>query len=212
MGEWEQERGYWERNAARYDRAMRLLDGPLPHATAWTAAAVEGSGRVLEVAAGTGLFSVEIAPRVGELVATDYAEAMVRRVRAKVEEAGLENVRCEVADLTALPYAPGSFDAVVAANVLHLVPDAGEALRSLRGVLRPGGKLVVPTFCHGESWRTRLLSRLFGLTGFPGHRRLSTASLRGLVEAEGFRVVRAESIPGLFPIGYVEARKEDEKE
>lgn len=204
-GGWKVDRDYWERHAGSYDRAVRLLSGPLPRAAALTAEAVAGGDRVLEVAAGTGLFTAEIAPRVGELVATDYAAAMVAKLRERVEEARLANVRCQQADLTALPFEPESFDAVVAANVLHLVPDLEAALRSLRSMLRPGGKLIAPTFCHDQGLRARALSRLFALTGFPGHRRFSTASLGAAIEEAGLRVVRSETIPGLFPIGYVEA-------
>lgn len=204
----ENDKRYWERNAPRYDKAMRLLGGPLPLAEEWSAAAVDGLGDVLEVASGTGLFTVVIAPRVGRLVATDYAEAMVAQTRARVEAAGLANVRCETADLGALPYEEGAFDAVLAANVLHLVPDLGAALASLRRVLRPGGKLVAPTFCHEQTVPSRLFSRLMGpLARFPGQRRFSLDSLSRAIEGAGFRVVKAQVSPGLLPIGFVEAEK-----
>lgn len=204
----ENDRRYWEKNAARYDKAMRLLGGPLPVAEERSAAAVDGLGDVLEVASGTGLFTVALAPRVERLVATDFAEAMVERTRARVEAAGLRNVRCETADLEALPYEAGAFDAVVAANVLHLVPDLDAALRSLGRVLRPGGKLVAPTFCHEQTFRSRLFSRAFGpIARFPGQRRFSVTSLAQAIEAAGFRVVKAAAIPGLLPIGFVEAER-----
>lgn len=58
---------------------MLVLVGPLPQATALVAETVAGSARVLEIASGTGLVSQAIAPGVGELLATDYAWAMVER-------------------------------------------------------------------------------------------------------------------------------------
>lgn len=202
------EKQYWEQNAPRYDKAMKLLGGPLPMAKEWSAAAVEGLGAVLEVASGTGLFTVALAPKVGQLVATDYAGAMVEQTKKRVEAAGLANVRCEVADIASLPYEDGAFDAVVAANVLHLVPDLGKTLGSLGRILRPGGKLVAPTFCHEETFLSRLTSRVLGpIARFPGQRRFSVKSLAQAIEEAGFRVVKAEAIPGLLPIGYVEAEK-----
>ena len=58
-------RRFWENNAARYDRSMGLLGGPLPRTVELVAAAVSGATRVLEVASGTGLVSAAIAPVVG---------------------------------------------------------------------------------------------------------------------------------------------------
>jgi hypothetical protein len=45
------------------------------------------------------------------------------------------------------------------------------------------------------------------LTGFPGQRRFTSTTLRAAIERAGFRVQRAETIPGPFPIGYIEAAR-----
>ena len=121
-----------------------------------------------------------------------------------IRDAGLKNVTCEQADIYSLPYQAGEFDAVVAANVLHLVPDLSAAIEALRKVMKPGGSLVVPTFCHDETRLSWLVSRILAVSGFPGHRRFTTKSLRSSLEANGLKVVRAELIPGLIPIGFVE--------
>jgi phosphatidylethanolamine/phosphatidyl-N-methylethanolamine N-methyltransferase len=170
-----------------------------------TCDALRGRERVLEVAAGTGLVTRAIAGVAGEVTATDYASAMVDLLIRRVNELGLRNVHCEQADIYALRFKPASFDAVVAANVLHLVPDLDGALAALRRVLKPGGKLVTPTFCHDETWLSAILSRGASLTGFPSHRRFTTRSLRAALEASGATVDRAETLGGIVPIGYVEA-------
>ena len=196
-------RRFWESNAARYDRSMGLLGGPLPRTVELVAAAVSGATRVLEVASGTGLVSAAIAPVVGELLATDYAAAMVEKTRARVGQ--LPNVRCEVRDLYALGEVDGSFDAVVAANVLHLLPDLAGGLGAMRRVLRPGGRLVVPTYCHAQDARARLVSAVLALVSFPGQRRFDLDGLTAAVEAAGFAVDTRELVPGLLPIGFVAA-------
>lgn len=203
----DQGRPYWERHAKRYDRSTRFLSRPVPRMLELAVDAARGKARVLEVAAGTGLVTTAIGPDVGELIATDYAGAMVKQLEARVRDAGLANVRCEQADIYGLRFDDASFDAVFAANVLHLVPDLEGALASIRRVLRPGGVLVAPTYLHKETFLAAVLSRLFALTGFPGHRRLTSATLRGAIEAAGFTVVQAETIPGPFPIGYVAATR-----
>ncbi len=196
-------RAYWDRNARLYDPSMRLLGRPLPRTLALVAEEVRGLGRVLEVAAGTGLVTVAIARAAREVVATDYSASMVRELERRVAREGLRNVACAERDLRALGYARASFDAVVAANVLHLVPDLAEALAALRAVLREGGRIVVPTFVHAETMLSRAASRVGQAIGFPGRRRLTTATLREAVERAGFRVHRVETVPGIIPIGFV---------
>lgn len=196
-------RAYWERHAKRYDRATRFLSRPIPRMLELTVDALRGRDRVLEVAAGTGLLTNASAPVVRSVIATDYAPAMIEQLRSSTSKHS--NVTCEQADIYDLRFEADAFDAVVAANVLHLVPDLDAALASLRRVLRPGGTLVAPTYLHGETFVARTLSRLFKLTGFPGRRRFTSDSLRRAVEAAGFRIERFERIPGPFPIGFVMA-------
>lgn len=196
-------RKFWEWTATFYDHALTVFGKPYRRTFELTRRDVSGADNVLEVGAGTGLLSREIAPEVDHLVATDYAVAMVDELREHVEEEGLSNVDCARADLYDLDYPDDTFEVVVAGNVLHLVPDLTEALASLRRVLRPGGTLVTPTFCHDETWLSSTASRLFALMGEPMHRRFTTASLREAHEAAGLEVNHSETAPGLIPIGYV---------
>ena len=198
-------RVYWERHARRYDRATRFLARPVPRMLELVTDTVRGRERVLEVAAGTGLVTTAISPVVNEVVSTDYAAAMVEQLEQRVREERLANVTCEQADVYALRFADASFDAVCAANVLHLVPDLDGALASLRRVLKPGGVLIAPTYLHRETRLASLLSRLFALTGFPGNRRFTARTLREAIATAGFHVLREEIIPGPFPVGFIAA-------
>jgi ubiquinone/menaquinone biosynthesis C-methylase UbiE len=182
---------------------MVLLGRPLPRVIALTQEEVRGAGRVLEVAAGTGLVTTALARVADHVVATDYSRAMVEVLRAKLAREGLNNVECVERDLYDLGFDRASFDAVVCANVLHLLPDLDRALASLREVLRSGGRLVAPTFVHDETLLSRAASRLLAVTGFPGQRRFTTASLGASLERAGFEVDHLETVPGFIPIGFV---------
>jgi phosphatidylethanolamine/phosphatidyl-N-methylethanolamine N-methyltransferase len=203
----ERDRHYWERHARTYDASLRVLARPLPRMLELTVAAVQGAQHVLEVAAGTGLVTTAIAASVGRVTATDYSASMVDVLRERAEAQGFSNVTCERADIYALRYEPESFDVVVAANVLHLVPDLPAAIAALLRMVRPNGKLVLPTFCHDETVLSAFVSRVLALTGFPGHRRFTGSSLRSALEAHGVRVQRHEVIRGLIPVCYVEGTR-----
>lgn len=200
----ERDRQYWSRHARTYDRSMVLLGRPIPRMVELAGESVRGAGLVLEVGAGTGLVTPALARVAKEVIATDYAPAMIDALDARIRKERLANVRCEQADLYALRFEPASFDAVVATNVLHLVPDLPGAIAALRRVLTAGGRLVVPTYCHDEKPLSWAMSRLLSLTRFPGHRLFTARSLRESLESLGLVVHRTETIPGIIPIGFVE--------
>ena len=197
---------FWERTAARYDLSMRILGGPLGSMLPLVAEEVAGLEQVLEVAAGTGLVTRAVAPVVSELLATDYAEAMVAQLKQRVAELGLENVQTRTLDVYALD-ATERFDGVVAANVLHLVPDLDEAVAAMARVLRPGGRLVVPTYCHAQTFSARMTSAVMSLGGFPGRRRFTLDSLQEALVRGGLEVRRSTLLPGLLPIGFVSGQR-----
>lgn len=199
-------RSYWDRDAKHYDRSMLLLGGPMPRMVEWAAEAVRDFECVLEVAGGTGLVTTALARAAREVIATDYSSVMVDTLRQRIRHAGMANVWCEQADIYALPYAPASFDAVVAANVLHLLPDVPRALEAFRVVLKPGGLVIVPTYCHDETPVSRVVSGLLAVTGFPGRRRYRLSSLRAALEDRGILVRDGRLISGLIPIGCVSAQ------
>ena len=201
------DRDYWERHARNYDASLRwVLGRPLPGMLELVREAVHGMGRVLEVAAGTGIVTSAISQACDSVVATDYASAMVESLGRRVQDARLDNVTCEQADIYALPYQAGEFDAVVAANVLHLVPDLPGAIQALGKVTKAGGLLVAPTFCHDQTRVSWLVSRVLAVSGFPEYRRFTLRSLEDALRENGLSVTRSELLKGLIPIGHVEAQ------
>ncbi|HKV74372.1 MAG TPA: methyltransferase domain-containing protein [Gemmatimonadales bacterium] len=102
------------------------------------------SGRVLELACGTGIVTRllrKVLPRTVDILATDFNDPMLAYARAQVGPApGLE---WRQADAGALPFPDAAFDAVIMQFGLMFVPDKVQALREARRVLKPGGQLLV---------------------------------------------------------------------
>ncbi len=197
---------YWARHARRYDRATLALNRNFERMAREVAARVEGL-EVLELAAGTGLVTRELARTAKRVVATDLSEAMLAVLRGRLNAQGAANVEVRPADATALDFPDARFDAVVMANLLHLLPEPDLALREVHRVLRPGGLLLAPTFCHGETLAARTVSRLLGLSGFPIRRRFRAAELAELVGASGLDAALGATLPGWLPLGLAEGRK-----
>lgn len=131
--------------AASYEAfQVRYLFGP------WSLDLIERAGpqqgeRVLDLACGTGAVAREVLKRIspgGTLVGADINPDMLR-VASEVIEAREPLVRWQQASAESLPLPDASFDVALCQQGLQFFPDKHGALRELRRVLRPGGRLAL---------------------------------------------------------------------
>jgi demethylmenaquinone methyltransferase/2-methoxy-6-polyprenyl-1,4-benzoquinol methylase len=130
----------FDRIAPVYDAMNRVMTAGLDvrwrRLTAETA--VRPGDRVLDAACGTGDLAIaDLKAGASKVTGLDFSEQMLARARRK---APLEWVQ---GDLLALPFADGTFDAATVGFGVRNVADLELALRELRRVLRPGGRLAI---------------------------------------------------------------------
>jgi demethylmenaquinone methyltransferase / 2-methoxy-6-polyprenyl-1,4-benzoquinol methylase len=204
-------RRMFDRIAPVYDAMNRVMTAGLDRR--WRKATVRETvrpdDRVLDACCGTGDLAVAArAAGAGEIVGVDFSERMLERARRKAPE--LEWIR---ADVLALPLEDGSFDSAVVGFGVRNVEDLEAAIRELRRVLRPGGRLGIleittprgPLKVFYRVWFDRivpLLGRLLpggdaytylpaSVRRFPG-----PEDLADLLSANGFGAVRFRRFGG----------------
>ncbi|MBI5245210.1 MAG: DUF2062 domain-containing protein [Elusimicrobia bacterium] len=116
-----------------------------------------GADRVLELGAGTGIFTLPIARRCREIVAVDISRNMLRILQQKSAAAGLSNIKTVAGDLEDIEL-EGTFPVVCAFSCFEYVFDLPALLRRLAGHVEPGGTLYFIT-------ARRSLIRLFARIG-----------------------------------------------
>lgn len=173
-------------------------------------AAVRDGESLLEVAVGTGAQLVELARRnpSGRTVGVEPAPGMLKQARRRLAGSGLERVELLEGSALELPLADDSFDLLVNAYMLDLLPrdDIPRALAEFRRVLRAGGRLVLSNMTKGERSHHRVWDALYS-RGID-----LTANCRGVLAAPvlgelGFEGVRREYLAQLgFPTEVVSAR------
>jgi SAM-dependent methyltransferase len=99
--------------------------------------------RALEIGAGTGYFSLNLAQAgvIGQATCSDISEGMLRTLRSNADALGID-VETVAGDAERLPFGDGAFDLVLGHAVLHHIPDLPQAFAEFTRVLRPGGTLV----------------------------------------------------------------------
>ncbi len=138
---------FWDRSADQIAEPAGPERAHLREVLRRTRAALPPHARVLELGCGTGGVACALAPDVRHILATDASSPVLGRAQARVAAAGVRNVtvrRLAVEDLRRLPV---RFDAVLALNLLHFVPDLPARLRDIRERLGPGGLFVMTAYC-----------------------------------------------------------------
>jgi len=141
---------WWRKNPSACPYGQRFwVEAPHPIITRERLRTVLGpqpGERLLEVGVGTGYYSCELAEWVapeGKLELFDLQQEFLDHVMRAAAGRGLSNLVPTRGDATDLPYEDGSVDAVILTAVLGEIPDPDAALREIRRVLKPGGRLVV---------------------------------------------------------------------
>ena len=141
----------WDEAAAGWDRHSPMLRTWLHGVTQQMldACEIRPGARVLDVAAGAGEQTLDIAARVGMagvVVASDISPRILALAREKFQHAGFMHVTTQVADAEALPLAGAAFDAAVCRLGLMFCTRPQAALAGLHAALRSGGRLGVIVF------------------------------------------------------------------
>lgn len=134
--------------AENYERyRVPAMFGPLADELVVSAGLRTGD-RVLDVACGTGIVARRATRQLGgqgRVVGLDINPGMLAVARSAAAAEGLE-IEWREGDALALPFAEGSFDAVFCQQALQFFPDRAAALREMRRVLAPDGRLALSVF------------------------------------------------------------------
>lgn len=157
---------------------------------------MDPSRRLLDVGCGPGSLSIRLSSHCHEVWGVDVTPEMIRIAEQKV---GCEptNVYFQQADACELPFDSHSFDTVMSVNALQTMAQPESALQEMNRVLKPGGELLLITYCYGDSSRLESNSLLNWAVKFQGQAQwhyFQFTQLASLLADKGFEVVEAEKI------------------
>ena len=190
------ERAFWNRYDTEWYESRYAAQGPDPVAARrgdtvlrWLAGLHLHNPRIIEVGCASGWLSDPLS-RMGTLTATDIADEVVQRAKARYPHIDFQG-----GDFLTMPLASGGFDVAVAVDLLSCISDPEGAVRRFAEVVKPGGWLLAVTpnrvvFERREDLDPR------GLV--PYRRWLTRGELRRLL-APAFTIRRITSV---VPVGH----------
>ena len=189
---------FWDTISPLYDIFENIYNGKVYIGTGKKVAQlIEPSDEVLECACGTGAISIYIAQKCRKLIATDFASGMLRRAAKKCRK--YPNVVFRKADIMNIKCKDARFDKVVAGNVIHLLPEPEKALHELERVVKPGGKIIIPTYINMTKGSGTVAVKFITLLGADFKRQFNLNSYKKFFEENGYTEVEYYVIDGRMP-------------
>lgn len=187
----ERSRAAWDARAERWHARAEVnalaADRDAELQRIWDALRLSRDARVLDAGCGSGQWAIAFAERGARVTGIDLSPKMIRLARDQASARGLD-IEWRTGDVTRLADPLAVFDAIHARVLLQFVPDVPAALRELRRVLRPGGRLLasVPG-ALSPIYRASWMRHLPG--GDPGNNYLLPWELENLMVEHGWRVI-----------------------
>lgn len=198
------EKNFWDRNAKIYDKFMKKDASAYEQMYSLIRPAVKNKD-VLELATGTGLIAKNISGSARTIEATDASEEMINIAKT---DNNSSKIHFSVQNMFSLPYADKSFDVVIVANALHIIPTPEKALKEIKRVLKDDGILIAPTFTHSDNnIKGKIKAFFMKLAGFPLYTKWSNAEYQNFLTANGFIPYKKEILKASFPLSYTECKR-----
>ncbi|MFE4573736.1 class I SAM-dependent methyltransferase [Paenibacillus chitinolyticus] len=199
---------FWDKTASQYDQIEMKDEQTYLQILQRTKTHLKLSDIVLDYGCGTGLIANEIAEYLKGIQAMDISSNMIAIAEKKAQERNIANINYAHATIFDERYKKGSFDAILAFHVLHLLEDGHIVLRRMNELLKPGGLLISATPCVGEKIFLSSLLFFAGRVGLaPKIRSFKIRNLVVTIEEGNFSIVESECLKKSSQEYFIVARK-----
>jgi ubiquinone/menaquinone biosynthesis C-methylase UbiE len=200
---------FWNKISKSYDISVYAKYKPVYDETiALARKYLDKDDSVLDFACGTGAVTLELSGSVKQILAIDISDQMIAMAKKKAIERHFENVEFLNNSIFDPGLQPGSFDVIVAFNILQFIKEENALLERITQLLSGKGIFIQATDCHNEYWSVmalvmKLLSRL---RYFPYIRSWTIKELEKSLEINHFEILETKLLYEK-PVNYFIAAK-----
>lgn len=192
---------FWDRRAENYERKLndhylQVIERIKIH--------LSSDDVVLDYGCATGLVSHKLAAEVREIHGMDISMNMVKIASSIANIMGIRNAYFSQGTIFDDRLQSGSYDVILAINVLHLLEDPQSALSRMNELLKPGGLLISMTHClpEGKSYLNTVQSLIRKLGLVPHVRMPKITALQNLITRGDFHIMETYNFSDSPPFAY----------
>jgi 2-polyprenyl-3-methyl-5-hydroxy-6-metoxy-1,4-benzoquinol methylase len=200
---------FWDRIAKQWDADGNKLDETSIKVIEKTKKLLNHADTVLEYGCGTGTISNELAGSVREIRGIDISSKMIEVAKRTADERNIGNIHYEKSTIFNEIFKPGSFNAITAYSILHLLEEPQNVMKRVNELLQPGGVFISLTPCLGERWTFfgLILSILRKTRLVPYVNMLTISALEDLIVGGKFQIVETEILEPAPESYFIVAKK-----
>jgi 2-polyprenyl-3-methyl-5-hydroxy-6-metoxy-1,4-benzoquinol methylase len=199
---------FWDKSAYKFDQAGKKDELTYIKIIDRTKKYLKTSDTVLDFGCGTGLISNEIAGNVKLIHAIDISSKMIEIAKNKADNRKIQNIDYTYSTIFDERYKSGSFDVILAFNILHLLEDNQKTIQRINDLLKPGGLIISVIPCIGEKIFLNIsLSFLSKIGLVPDIKSFKANELEDLIANANFQTIENESLHQGIPQYFIVAKK-----
>ena len=151
---------------------------------------------VLDLGCGPGLISNEIADYVKFIYAVDISSKMIEIAKINADFRNIQNIDYAYSTIFDDKYKNGSFDIILAFNILHLLDDNQKTMQHINDLLKPGGLIISVTPCIGERIFLNISISLLSFIGkIPKIKSFKANELKESISNRNFEIIENDRMP-----------------
>jgi 2-polyprenyl-3-methyl-5-hydroxy-6-metoxy-1,4-benzoquinol methylase len=191
---------FWDRIASKFDRIEQndiaykiFIDKAREY--------IKADYTILDFGCGTGLICNEIAENVEIVHAIDISTKMIEISKNKASERKIQNIDFERTTIFDDKFKVGSFDAIIAFNIFHLLEEPQKHFQRINQILKPGGLIISSTPCMSEALLLNSVLKVFSFIGLtPKLNSFTSSDMEHMLLNESFKTVELNRIKPKSPI------------
>lgn len=191
---------FWDRIASKFDR-IEKSDISYKIFIEKAREYIKADDTILDFGCGTGLICNEIAKNVRNIQAIDISTKMIEISKNKASECKIQNIDFARTTIFDEKFKVGSFDAIIAFNIFHLLEEPQKYFQRLHQMLKPGGLIISSTPCMSEAYLLNSVLKLFSNIGMtPKLTSFTSSEMEHLLLNESFKTIEFNRIKPKSPI------------
>ncbi|MEN6456798.1 MAG: class I SAM-dependent methyltransferase [Prolixibacteraceae bacterium] len=191
---------FWDRIASKFDK-IEANDIAYKIFIEKARGYLNADDIVLDFGCGTGLICNEIVENVGFIQAIDISAKMIEICKFKASKRKIKNIDFERTPIFDEKFKAGSFDAIIAFNIFHLLEEPQKYFQRINQLLKPGGLIISSTPCMSEAPLLNSVLKVFSFIGLtPKLNSFTSSDMEHMLLNESFMTVEINRIKPKSPI------------